>query len=390
MTPTNPMWVPANIEFNDKVWTNVGIRFKGNSSLRSSWGSGTDKMPFKFDFDQFEADYPDIKNQRFYGFKQLSVNPNFSDASNIRETVAYDLLADAGLVAAETGFYEVVLDRGQGRQSLGLYTFVENIDDTVVKRTFKQADGNIYEGDGAAASLASGTLDRIPDSFQVESDKAKADWSDIKALYNALHAADRTTNPANWRKNLEATFDVDVFLKWLGLSATMQHWDTYGAMSHNFYLYNDPATKKLTWISWDHNQILGSGGGGMVGVQNGQPVQGIPGQQVIPGGPGGNQGGAGGRGNVSIDQKSVGTQWPLIRFLMDDPTYYATYVAYLKETMNVFAPDKLEAKYQAYATVLAPTVAKTGDVTAFQNAITSLTTTTRTRYQLVQDFLKTA
>jgi hypothetical protein len=32
----NPTYVPVTVEFEDDTWTNVGLRFKGNSSLRST------------------------------------------------------------------------------------------------------------------------------------------------------------------------------------------------------------------------------------------------------------------------------------------------------------------------------------------------------------------
>ena len=81
MTPNNPIWVPATIEFNSLTWTNVGVRYKGNSSLTSNWRSGTLKLPIKLDFDEFEDKYPGIENQRFYGFKQLSLSNAFSDGT---------------------------------------------------------------------------------------------------------------------------------------------------------------------------------------------------------------------------------------------------------------------------------------------------------------------
>ena len=46
----------------------------------------------------------------------------------MREAVTYDLLEKAGLVAAETAFYEVLVDHGEGAQSLGLFTVIEVID----------------------------------------------------------------------------------------------------------------------------------------------------------------------------------------------------------------------------------------------------------------------
>ena len=295
MTAENPMWVAGMISFEGQTWTNVGVRYKGNSSLSGSWGNGSGKLPFKLDFDQFEDEYPEIANQRFYGFKQLSLSNNWNDASYMREGVVYDLLDQAGLVAAETAFYEVRVDHGEGAQSLGLYTMIEVIDDTVVQRFFDGDSGNVYEGDGQAASLAQGTEGQIEASFQKENNEVEADWSDIQKLYEVLHSEERTTDPAAWRANLEAIFDVDVFLKWLGIAAVLQHWDTYGAMTHNYYLYNNPETGKLTWISWDHNEVLAASS---------------------TGGGGGN-GGRGGR-STSLDKADVGENWPLIRYLLDD------------------------------------------------------------------------
>jgi hypothetical protein len=60
-------------------------------------------------------------------------------------------------------------------------------------------------------------------------------------MYDYLHASTRTSNPTQWEKDLEPEFDVDGFLKYLAVNTTIQNWDTYGRMTHNYYLYNDPA-----------------------------------------------------------------------------------------------------------------------------------------------------
>ncbi|MEZ4631663.1 MAG: CotH kinase family protein [Deinococcales bacterium] len=129
---SNPMWVEGTISFNGQTWEHVGVRFKGNSSLMGSWGAGTNwKLPFKFDFDEFEDSYPEIKNQRFYGFKQLSLSNNTRDASYQRDAISYDLLQEMGLIAPETAWYEISLDYGEADRG-GIYTVVEVIDDTTV------------------------------------------------------------------------------------------------------------------------------------------------------------------------------------------------------------------------------------------------------------------
>lgn len=371
-TTENPMWVAATIEFEGNTWTNVGVRYKGNSSLRSGWDSGSLKLPLKLDFDEFEDEYPEIKNQRFYGFKQLSLANGFGDATFMRDALTYDLLEAAGLVAAETAYYEVVIDYGEGPVSLGLYTMIEVIDDTVVERFFGDDSGNIYEGDGVAASLAAGTLAQIADSFQKENNK-DSDWNDLEALYQALHSAQRTADPAAWRASLEASFDVDTFLEWLALSAIIEHWDTYGGMTHNYYLYNNPDTGQLTWISWDHNLVLGGMGG--------------------PDGPteapaGSMQGGFGGRTTVSLDKAEVGDNWPLIRYLLDDPIYYERYIQYMAMVLNdVFRPDALATDIQAAAALIGPYAARESSEAAYATAVQALIDRIDGRYQVVATFL---
>ncbi len=379
MVSENPTWVTATVEFEGNTWTNVGFRYKGNSSLVNSWNSNTLKLPFKLDFDEFEDEYTEIENQRFYGFKQLSFSNDFGDSSHMRDTITYDLLDEAGLPAAETAYYEVILDYGEGQVSLGLYTAVEVIDDTVIERYFGDDSGNIYEGDGQAVSLAEGTFDQIENSFQKENNKTEADWSDIEELYDVLHSEERITDPATWRANLESVFDVDSFLEWLAISAALQHWDTYGSMTHNFYLYHNPDTDQLTWISWDHNMVLG----GMDGQRQEADTTGVAqdetaaaNEPVAGNGPGGH--------SVSLDKVDVDDNWPLIRYLLDDPTYYERYLDYLEEAGNLLSSEALATKYQTLAELIRPYV---DNPDTFDNAVQSLAERTTEQAQAVTDFL---
>lgn len=358
-----PIWVTATITFEGKTWTNVGVRFKGHSSLRNYWWGGSDKLPFKFDFDEFEDQHPEIHNQRFYGFKQLSLANNFSDNSFLRDTVTYDILEKAGLVAAETAFYQIHLDHGEGPRPLGLYTMIEVIDDTVVSRYFGSNDGNIYEADGPAASFAAGTAGEIPGSFQKENNEDEDDWSDIEALYTLLHSDLRTTDPEAWRASLEAIFDVETFLKWLAISAVIQHWDTYGARSQNYYLYHDPQSDRLVWISWDHNMAMSIRDAGQ-GRDAGQ--------------------------DDSLSKKSVGTGWPLIRYLLDDPTYFERYKGYLAETSSrLFKADQMAQTYQSLAALIRPYATAEIGKREFEKAIQELIHHAYARGYAVAAFLRT-
>ncbi len=360
----NPMWVAATITFNGETWTNVGVRFKGNSSLRSTWSSGSLKLPLKLDFDQYEDQYPEIADQRFYGFKQLSLANGFGDATYMREAVSYELLAEAGLTASETAYYKVTIDYGEGPVDLGLYLAVEVVDDTVIDRVYGDDSGNVYEADGAAASLAAGTQDQIEASFQKENNTDEADWSDVEALQTLLNSDLRTTDPAAWRAQLEALFNVDDFLTWLALKTVIQHWDSYGGMSHNYYLYHNPETGQLDFISWDHNQTLGAQFG-----------------------PGGRGGGGPSRGVTSFELTEVGTDWPLIRYLLDDAEYQARYLAALRQIDATFDADTLAARYTQLAALIEPVLAESDDTTAFRDAVDSLIATTQARDTALVEYL---
>jgi spore coat protein H len=350
----SPMWVPATITFRGQEWTHVGVRHKGATSLSMPWLIGDMRLPFKFDFDQFEDDFPAIKNQRFFGFKQLSLANNHQDAAGMRDSLVYELLGEAGLPSLRTAPYTIVLDYGEEPVRLGLYTMIEVVDDTGVPSYFGSNDGNIYEGEGWGASLAVQDSHLIEDSFQKKNNEKEADWSDLWALYDVLHAEQRTTDPAAWRAELEAIFDVDGFLEWLGVAAVVGHADTYGAAYHNFYLYNDPATGKLTWFSWDHN---------MTYLETMRPL-------------------------LTFDKANITDAWPLIRFLLDDPIYRQRYVDLLAENLaTVLAPDAVTEKIRAHAAVIAPVATQDMSQAEYDAAVQELVDFVMARAADVEAFL---
>jgi len=357
----NPIYVPATVTFEGKTWTHVGLRFKGNSSLMTSWGSGIMKLPIRLDFDQFEEDYPEIEDQRFYGFEQLAFSSNFNDASFLREKVTADIFRAAGVPAAQTAFYAVYLDYGEAPIYFGLYTLTEIVEDTLIQTQFEDNTGNIYKPEGRGASFAEGTFSET--AFEKQNHKKETDWSDIQALFNVLHAATRTSNPAAWRSALETSFDVNGFLNWLAVNAVIQNWDTYGVMPHNYYLYHDPTTDKLIWIPWDNNMALSS-----------------------------NQGM---RDVLSLSMHEVDENWPLIRYLLDDSMYYAQYVANVDAVIHdAFEPARMETIYRELAVMIEPyalgeneehTFLKSDE--AFHSAVEELVEHTSARYETAAAFV---
>ncbi|WP_434425895.1 CotH kinase family protein [Nannocystis pusilla] len=201
--PRTPIYVECEVRSGDDIWEHVGIRFKGNSSLSMSWSQGIYKLPLRLNFDKFEDLYPEIKNQRFYGFESLSLSNGSLDGSLLRDKLGTDLFAEAGIPAPATAFYRIFIDHGEGPKYFGLYTGIElPEDESFLDRRFGGHDGNLYKPDGAAARWD--VWD--PETLGKENNEEAADYSDAQGLFDALHA-DRS-DAAGWRAGLEARIDV--------------------------------------------------------------------------------------------------------------------------------------------------------------------------------------
>ena len=326
----NPIFVPSEIlSYSEDTsswteWYKVGVRFKGNSSL---YNANSNKLSFKLDFDEFEDEYPDIKNQRFYGFKQLNLKNNYNDESEMHEVAASELYRDFGLTSAHTSFYAVYLnvdgsEDESGDIYYGVYTLVEEVDDTVIETQYYDNDsGNLYKPEDDAASFSSGTYDQDEYALKTDDDET---YTDITELYDVINDSSRNTDVDAWKSDLEAIFDVDTFLKWLAANTVMQNWDTYGVMPHNFFLYNNPTTGTFEWIPWDNNEAL---------EEHDKAL--------------------------SLDMSSLDEDdWPLIGYILEQDEYEVTYQAYIETFSKAYFNEgdstgyNLNDKFDDYQTLI--------------------------------------
>jgi spore coat protein CotH len=315
---TDPDYVSVSLKFNGMEWYKVGFRLKGNSTLRNSWRNGIYKLPFRLNMDRYEDQFPQIKNQRFYGFKELSMSPGANDNSLIREKVGSDIFRTAGIPSSQTAFYKVYIDFGSGLNYCGVYTMVEVVDDTMIESQFGDDSGNIYKPESTFQSF-------IQAQFEKKNNQTENDYSDVQSVIAVLNSDLRLMDPARWRTNLEKVFNVDHFIKWLAVNTTMLNWDTYGRMAHNYYLYHAP-DKGLMWIPWDNNECMFNRS-------------------------------MGGSSSYTISLSTTSTSWPLIRYLMDDPVYQVTYKQYMREFVEqVFTSANMSELFTKYHTLISPYV----------------------------------
>lgn len=351
----DPVTVPCEIFYNGIEWYKVGIRFKGNSSLAGANG----KAPMKLKFNEFEDQYPLISGQRFHGFKTLHLKSNYNDETAMHEALAADVFRKFGVPCSHVGFYQIYVDVGDGTgpQYFGLYSIVEDVEDTLIKTQFGDADGNLYKPEGDAASFAAGTYD--VDEFDLKTNDDDPSYADVKALYDALNATGTYANdPAAWRAALEAVFDMPAFINWLAANTVLVNWDTYGVMSHNYYLYADATDGgRLTWIPWDNNEAL---------VSNTRAIQ--------------------------LSLSGVGASWPLIQYVAETPEYFAEY----RSRVLAFAGDVFNSgtsgTIDAYQALLAESIASEragytySSASRFASAVSTLKSHVDARYDAALSF----
>ena len=330
--PRTPIYVPATLRFDGETFEKVGFRLKGNSSLSNAWRAGVEKLPFRLNMDVLENEFPEIRDQTFFGFPNISFTSNGTDTSFMRQHVVTSLFREAGVPAAYTAYMRVYLDRGEGPVYLGLYTATEVPDSPLLNRLFGSDDGNLYKPVGSGGRWTQ----FFELSFPKKTNEADEDWTDIQDAIATLNES--RASAAAWRARLEARFDVNGFLRWLALNTIVGNFDAYGGLSaHNYYLYGSPRHRdRLFWMAWDHDLAMN----GSTGL----------------GGAGGGNAGPGNAGTtVDLFHAGINATWPLIRFMMDDPVYRAAYRRHAEELLaTTFEPTRLVTRLRQDQALITP------------------------------------
>lgn len=359
--PGDPIWVDATIEQANKKWVHVGFRLKGNASLSSSWQSGIYKLPFKLKFDEYEDKFKDTENQRFFGFKELSFAPCFGDNTFMKDKLVGELFREGGIPTAKSAFYKVYIDFGKGIKYCGVYNMIEVIDDTFIEDQYSSKNANVYKPETDLLTFHTNL-------FEKQNNKTTPDYSDAKGFIETLNSPKRLTDVQNWKEELESKFNVDHFLRYLAINNTIANWDSYGVLKHNYYLVNKK--NRFHWVPYDLNLSMQLQGG----LNNS-------------------------RFALSFEMKEITSAWPLIRYIIDQPDYYARYKMYVKEfATNVYIPLKIEAKIDKYYALIKPFVNGTepeqpfhthlSSPANFENSIASMKAFIRTRTVTVGEFIK--
>lgn len=244
--PFARVYVPGTFESMGVTLDNVGVRYKGNSSLARAGN----KPSFKVKINEYAS------AQRFLGLTKVNLNNTVLDPSMQREMLAYELFRDFGLPASRANYARLYVNG----EYYGLYVNVEQVDKRMLARTFGDNDGNLYKQYAGASLEYRGSNAAVYDdgTYRKKTNETENDWTDLLALCELL----ATDDLAALEAQLPTLFDTSSFLRWLAANTYLGHIDAYTGFANNFYLYRDPATEAFVYIPWDLDITFGTAGHG--------------------------------------------------------------------------------------------------------------------------------
>lgn len=302
-------WISATVVIDGETYQDVGLKLKGNSSLRglSSESSASlssenpEDLPWLIRLDEF------VDGQSHEGSTELVVRGNGSETS-LNEAVALTLLDEAGL-AAENAI-AVRFSAGGSDETLRLV--IENPDDSWMEREL--GDGMLYKAEtGGDYSYRGDDPDAYTDVFDQE-----AGEDDLTPLIDFLEWLDESDD-ATFQDELAERLDVDAFATYLAFQELVDNFDDIDGPGNNSYLYYDPDTGLMTVVNWDLNLAFGGspGGGGAGGGDRGDGAG--MGPQA------GGQQGAGDRGGAAGLGGSGGGSNILSERFLENDAFHALY-----------------------------------------------------------------
>lgn len=243
----------ASVEYNGIKVDNIGIRTKGNLSLRSVVNTDSERYSFKLSFDEY------VSNQTLYGISKINLNNNYSDSSYMREFLTYELAETMGLPTPGYSYVNLYVN-GELR---GCYLAVEQIDTAYLERNFGNSYGALYKaemsGNGGDLAWYGNDIDSYGGLVQ------KSETSNGDVLLDML---DELNNGSDY----ESVLDVEEALKYIALNVVTVNWDSYlGSNKQNYYLYENDGVFSV--LPWDYNMAFGGGPGG-TSILIDEPTQG--------------------------------------------------------------------------------------------------------------------
>lgn len=246
-------WMSAAVTIDGVTYENVGIKLKGNSSLRGiSADTPLVELPWRIRFDKY------VDGQSADGVTDITVRSNNSETS-MNEAVALDMLAAAGLATENAAATSFTVNGGEA----DLRLTVENLNEEWVAENFPDAgaDSILYKAEAGGTWDYQGEDADYSDSFDLE--VGPDDYGPLISLLDLL----ANGSQEELAEDLPNLVDLESFATYLAFQDIIANADDIDGPGNNSYLFWDSATQQFTVVAWDHNLAFGSdlgqGGFGM-------------------------------------------------------------------------------------------------------------------------------
>ncbi len=226
--------VPCTIVYDGEEVVEAGIRQKGNTAV------ALDQKPgFSVRFDEFRG------KADLHGLNKLLLNNSAQDPTFLREKLAAEIHAGAGLAAARVVHAQMIFNGADN----GIYVVVEAIDKDFLQDHFGEGndDGNLYEG-----PCCGDFVDDIAHMNLEDENKDGRTRDDLTALAQIIRDAPDATFISDVAKNL----DLDEFVKIYAIEALLGHWDGFAFRGNNHYIYDNPADSRFVFLPHGMDRIL--------------------------------------------------------------------------------------------------------------------------------------
>ena len=233
-------YLHAQVIIDTDTIQDVGIRFRGNAS----YGHPGTKKPLQLDFNEF------VSGQEYDNLKKLNLNNSYLDPTQIREKLCLDIFNQLDLPAPRCAYAAVYYNSTY----VGLYKAVETINNDFLKTFFDNDTGNLYKCEPDMPLTWEGNDQTLYyDNCELRSNETLNDWT------NLLNFLDQINNNTvdNFENAVRPIFNLDDYIKSWASNMVMGNLDSYLYLPHNYYLYENPATLKMEWITWDVSLAFG-------------------------------------------------------------------------------------------------------------------------------------
>lgn len=326
-------YVPCTMTIDEEVFRQVGIRAKGNNSLRLTSEYELTRYSLKVEFDHY------LPQGNYHGLDKLSLDASFQDNSYLKTVLAFDMMRFMG-VPTPLCSYAWVRVNGE---DWGLFLAVEECEEAFAGRNFGWDHGVLYQPDYRSlndenADVALRYIDEQPSSYPNIFDHAKTPMvhSDQRRLIESLRQLSQG--------EVTTAVHTDEVLRYFVVQVFVMNWDSYlGHTGHNYILYEEEG--RLWMLPWDYNLAFGTYALGMR-----DPIR-DPNVLI----------------NYPIDTPAEGSimrQRPLYHELMKEDALFAQYHSLFSSFLaDYFDRGRFEALLQEKEALIAPYVKK--DPTAF-------------------------